>query len=204
MKRLVLIFGAMLLFSFISTAQNKKENAAPQLNLEISVNGKSFLVKEGDTLQIEDSQIIVKTSQYKTFDYGIVQFDYPNKMAFSYEHDYEFRTWSLDGNDFVFLYYEFGVPIDLDDLVEEMVKKFGRKNCQIIDKEIVLGNVELSGKRIDVDLLGQKFTYDLYRIEKNHSKTYVVSFQDVKNPDGSDSKDFNDAMNVIGQTFTVL
>lgn len=204
MEKIFLFIGLLVFCGTFSLAQGKKENEAPSLNIEITVDGERFFVEEGDTLQVNDKSIVVKALEYKTFDYGVVRFDYPQKMAFSYEHDYEFRTWSLDRNNFAFLYYEFGVPIDLEELVRQMIKKFGHKNCFVYPTKMTLGGVELRGKRIEVDLMGQKLTYDLFPIEKNQLKTYVVSFQDIKDIDGSDSQDYREAMKIISSTFKIL
>ena len=137
-----------------------------------------------------------------TFDYGVLKFDYPKSFSFQSEQDTAFKSWTLNGNDLVITYYEFDATVAIDEFITERVKKFGKKNCSISDKQIKLGDIELAGKRINITLIGQKLTYDMYLIKTNDNKTHLISFQDSKKDDGSDSDEAIRTILLINKTIT--
>jgi len=195
----ILIF--LLLLSLINlTVKGQNENSEPLMNLDIYVNGEKFQIKDGDTLNISNTQIIVKSSDFMTFDFGVLSFEYPKYFAYSFEEDFTYKNWTLDGNDLVIMYFEIGAEAELDMFIKEMVKQFGKKNCDVIDHSAQIGDLDLKGKRIIVELLGQKLTYDMYKLESNDFNSHFIAFQDSKNEDGSDSKESIETMNIINTT----
>ncbi|MBA4058606.1 MAG: hypothetical protein C0490_28075, partial [Marivirga sp.] len=94
------------LFHFSAMGQN--ENSEPLTNLDIIVNGEKFHIKDGDTLNVSGNQIIVKSLNYLTFDFGTVRFDYPRYFTFSFEQEFGYKNWTLSGNDLVIMYFEIG------------------------------------------------------------------------------------------------
>jgi hypothetical protein len=177
-----------------------QSSAKPLTKLDVTVNGKQYDVNEGDTLVVDNKTIIVRTSQFMTFDFSALTFDYPKHFAYAFEEDFGYKNWTLDGNNLVITYFEFGVEVDMNSFVNELVKKFGKKNCTVVDKNVKLGGVELSGKRLNIKLLGERLTYDIYRLPTNDYKTHFLSFQDSKNADGSDSGESVETMDVINKT----
>lgn len=183
---------------FFSRGQN--ENAAPLTKIDVTVNGKMYQIEDGDTLIIAGTQIIAKTSDLKTFEFGVVSFDYPKEFAFSFKQDFAYKNWTLDGDDFGIMYFEIGAAAEVDMLVKEMVKKFGKKNCTVRDKEVKLGELTLKGARINIELIGERLTFDIYKLQSNDFKSHFIAFQDSKNDDGSDSKQGVETMAIINRT----
>ncbi|PTB97266.1 hypothetical protein C9994_03560 [Marivirga lumbricoides] len=191
----------LLFLTIISINVNgQDENSEPLMNLDIYVNGEKFQIKDGDTLNISNTQIVVKSSDFMTFDFGVVSFDYPKYFAYSFEEDFAYKNWTLDGNDLVIMYFEIGAEAELDMFIKEMVKQFGRKNCNVIDHFVKIGDLDLKGKRINVEIIGQKITYDMYKLESNDFKSHFIAFQDSKNEDGLDSKESIETLNIINET----
>lgn len=191
-------------FALISFSINGQiETISPSLKIDIEVNGEKYQVNDGDTLTVNNNKIIARISNSVTFDYGILKFDYPKHFAFSSETDFGYQNWTLDGNNFVVSYFKLSSDIELDMLIKEIVLKFGKKNCTITKKTSKIGNTTLEGKRINVELLGQKLTYDMYKVKSNDSNSHFISFQDSKNDDGSDSLESIETLSLINSTFFI-
>ena len=88
-------------------------------------------------------------------------------------------------------------------LIKEIVIKFGKKNCTVNKKTSKIGNITHEGKRINVELLGQKLTYDMYKVKSNDGSSHFLSFQDSKNDDGSDSLESIETLSLINSTFFI-
>lgn len=183
-----------------SIAQNIVDQNRPLMKLEVLIDGKPYTIHDGDTLQHDSKSIIVRTSQYMTFDFEGLMFDFPKHFSSQFEHDVGYKTWTLDGNDFVIMYFVFDMPIEADVFVKEMVDKFGRKNCTLSDRRTRLGNIDLSGKRINITLVGVKLTYDLFALKTNDGKTHYIAFQDTKGDDGSESQEGLETLDVLNKT----
>lgn len=188
-----------LLMSQLVLAQ-ENDNQAPILKLDVEVNGEKYQINDGESIVVNGNTIKVKSSDLLTFDFSALTFDYPKHFAFEYEQDFGYKNWTLDGNNFVIMYFEYAVDIELDLFIDEMEGQFGKENCKVIKKTIQLGDLTLKGKRINVDLVGVKLTYDMYKLETNDSKTHFIAFQDSKNDDGSDSIEGIETIKLIDQT----
>jgi hypothetical protein len=191
-----------LLISPITFAQNKNSQA-PLLKLNVEINGENYQVYDGDSLAINGNVIKIKSLDTMTFDYGILTFDYPKHFAFEFEQDYTLKNWTLDGNNFVIMYFEYDANVELDMFIDEMVALFNKENCNVVEKNIRLGNLTLNGKRINVDLVGVKLTYDMYKLETDDFKSHFIAFQDSKNDDGSDSIEGIETVKLINETIEV-
>jgi hypothetical protein len=84
-----------------------------------------------------------------------------------------------------------------------MVTLFDKENCKVVNKDISLGDLNLKGKRINVDLIGIKLTYDMYKLETDDFKSHFIAFQDSKNEDGSDSIEGLETIKLINETIEV-
>lgn len=198
MNKILTILMLLNLINLSVNAQNG--NREPLMNLDIFINGEKFQIKDGDTLNVSNNQIIVKSSDFMTFDFGVLSFDYPKYFAFSFEQDFAYKNWSLDGKDFIIMYFEIDAEAELDMIIKEMVKKFGKKNCVVSDIQSKIGELNLKGQRINIELLGQKLTYDIYKLESNDFKSHFIAFQDSKKDDGTVSDESIEVMNVINKT----
>ena len=191
-----------LLITHSSHAQ-KKDYQEPALKFEVEINGEKHQVNDGESLIVNGNTIKVKSSNNKTFDFGIVSFDYPKHFAFEFFQENEMKNWTLDGNSFVINYFEYETNIQLDTFISELVKLFKKENCEVIDKKITLGDLSLNGKRIIVRLFGEKITYDMYEIETEDYKTHFIGFQDSKNENGLDSKEGIETTKLIDETIKI-
>ncbi|WP_298899629.1 hypothetical protein [uncultured Psychroserpens sp.] len=197
MNKSMLTIICILAFSLCITAQDSK---APSIKIDIEVNGEKYQVKDGGTIKVDGKTITAKTSDYLTFNFGALVFDYPKHYAYEFEKDIGYRNWTLDGNDFIFMYFEYEDDISLNLFIQAMVERFGRESCKVTDKSTTLGKLKLVGQRIDINLIGTKLSYDIYELNTNDGKTHFISFQDSKNEDGTDSQESKDMFKIMDKT----
>ena len=194
----------LVIISFLSINSIYSQETMPIQKLEVSIDGKKFVVNENDTLMYDNKSIIISLSKNLSFNFGKLSFNYPKHFAFENDKDLGVNIYTLDGNSFVINYFQFESEVESESIINEMIKKFGKKNCKTSSKKISLNNIELIGTRINIALVGQKLTYDIFEIENKDHKTNLISFQDSKNDDGSDSKESIETLEVINNSFKVL
>ena len=183
-----------------SFAQSNADPKRPVIKLDVFIDGKQFSIDDGDTVKYDSKSIIVRTSKYMTFDNEALTFDFPKHFSCDFEQDEAYKNWTLDGNDFVIMYFVLDVQVAIDVFVKEMVDKFGKKNCTLSDRRTKIGNVDLTGKRINISLVGVKLTYDIFDVKTNDGKTHYLAFQDTKGDDGSESAEGLETLGVLNET----
>jgi hypothetical protein len=193
---------SLLSFAFISCvfSQSTSGENKPVLKLDVLIDGKEFSILDGDTLKYDSKSIVIRTSQYMTFDFEALKFDFPKHFSNQFEHGDGYKTWTLDGNDFVIMYFIFDIKVERDAFIKEMVDKFGKKNCTLSDRRTKLGTIDLSGKRINIALAGVKITYDIFSLNTDDGKTHYIAFQDTKGDDGSESQEGLETLDVLNKT----
>lgn len=70
------------LFTY-SSAQSRSATAEPTTQLDVFIDGKLHQLNDGDTLKVGGHEIVVRTSDTKHFDFGVLEFDYPKDKAFN-------------------------------------------------------------------------------------------------------------------------
>lgn len=186
MKAIIIPFLFTLLSNTLLSQELKTGNyIEPKANYEININGKMYKAIEGESITIDANLvkpiITINQSELKRFDFSSIAFDYPKHMAYEFEQDFGYKNWTLTGNNIVILIFEMDVETTLTSLVNEMVKKFGKKNCSVEDFEKELGNKLCKGKQLTVTMAGQKLIMDCYEVVLNDYKSRFVYFQDVYN-----------------------
>ncbi len=192
--KLVFILVLFILFGNTLQAQEIKtgNNTEPKANFELSINGKIYKAIEGKPITIDANlvkpSITIKQTELKRFDFSSIAFDYPKHMAYEFEQDFGYKNWTLTGNNMVILIFEMDVETTLTSLVNEMVKKFGKKNCSVEDFEKELGNKLCKGKQLIVTMAGQKLIMECYEVVLNDYKSRFIYFQDVFNGNQNSSE----------------
>ena len=170
----------------------------------VTINGQKHTISEGDELIIppstSETTVSVEQAEFKKFNGGILSFNYPSNFSYQFEQDTGYKNWTIDGNDFVVMHFEFNNPTPLNAIVKGMVSEFGKKNCKVSDTQITVGKNTLSGQRIDVALVGQKLSIDFLEIIADDGKSRFIAFQDSKNDFGGDSEESLKALKMINKT----
>lgn len=193
-----------LLFSFALFGQTESENSAPKSSFVLEINGVEYYLSDGETLQLDSTYtkptVTVRMSEYRRFDNEAISFDYPNHFAYQYEQDFGYRNWTLDGNNFVIMYFQIDGEAGLDLFVDEMVKQFGKQNCKLRSTTMTLGDQILEGKHIDISLIGQRLTLDFMEIKLNDFKSHFIAFQDTMDEYGQPTEESKASLELIDGT----
>lgn len=187
--------------TYFANAQETDPTQAPKANLVVTLNGKEYKISEGEELKKDGNTISVKFADYKTFDSGSIRFEYPTHFSFEYESDIGYQNWSLNGNNFVIMYFELAAG-NLDNFVEEIAGQFGRNNCKISKTSMTLGNRTLQGKHINVGLVGEQLSLDLFEVKMSDGKTRILVFQDSLDDDGYPTDEGQRAIAKLKKTIT--
>ncbi|MEM6717931.1 MAG: hypothetical protein AAF611_01315 [Bacteroidota bacterium] len=182
-------------------AQQANDTKAPKTNFVVTINGRDYKVSEGEKIQKDGNTISVKVSEFKTFDNGSISYEYPTHFGFEYESSFGYKNWTFDGNNFVIMNFEI-VAGTLDLFVDEIVGRFGKSNCTIKRTSMKLGSRTLKGKRINVELMGEKLTLDMLEIKMGDGKTRIIAFQDSLNEYGTPTEEGEKAIDKINETIT--
>ncbi|QNJ98860.1 hypothetical protein [Constantimarinum furrinae] len=197
-----LCFAIAVLFAQSAMSQDEYGVQRPKSKISVSINDTEYTLTDGDTITHNGDRIIVKTSDHLTFDYGLLKFDYPNHFAFEYDEDIGYRNWTLDGNNYVVMYFEFRGDIEFKMLANEIVQRFGRENCEIKKDKFKLGDIELVGEKISVNIIGETLDYGLYEIKSDDNKTHFIAFQDSLNDYNEPTEEGIQTLKLIGETIS--
>jgi hypothetical protein len=207
----ILPFSVLLIFSFLNArAQGAKYSGAmePKNRFEISIDGKTYQVVEGQVLKLESTlskpSISIKLSDLKKFEAASLSFDYPKHLSFEYEKDSGVTTWTLNGNSLVVTLFALDAKIPLNTLIEPMVEKFGKKNCTVEDFKKELGHHLTNGKRLHVRLAETNMIIDFYEIKSGDGKSRIMSFQDMVKDNGESSDEFTKGFRMINSSIKFL
>lgn len=187
---------------YFAQAQKLDPTKEPKAGIVITINGKEYKVSEGDEVTQDGTTVSVSLAKAKTFDNGTISFEYPTSFGFEYEESFGYKNWTLDGNNFVIMYFEIAEENTLDSFVDEISGRFGKSNCRIEQTTLQLGKKELSGKRINVNLMGEKLTLDLLEIKMKDSQTRIIAFQDSNDDDGNATQEGKETIEMIDKTMS--
>lgn len=212
MKSQLAIVALLLLVTCSLIGQEQDSLSAndiePPLRLELTIDGKTYTLKDGDEIKLKDvaanPTVSVRSAAFRQFQFESVYFEYPTHFAYTYEEDFGYRIWSLDGSDFIILMFVYDVPVVLDELVAEMVAQFGEENCTITPFERKLGEIPCAGKRIEVSLIGQSLNYEILDIPYPDDKKRILAFQDIRDEAGNSSSESTLTMQQINTSFKLI
>lgn len=199
----LLLFIAVTGFVLKKNATNENQNVS-QTIFKVTIDGNEYTVVEGKELKIDESTISIELADFKYFDTEYVSFSYPSGFTYEEEKEEEkidgYTNYTLDGNDFVVMYFEVDGLLGVDDFITEIVKQFGKRNCTVNSRSLKLGDKTLKGKRIDVKLVGQHLTYDLYSVIKSDEKSVLIGLQDILDEADNASDESVQAIDLLDRT----
>lgn len=98
------------------------------------------------------------------------------------------------------LLFEIDAKATMDNLVDEMAKKFGKKNCKIEDFEQSLGRKKCKCKKLKVSLAGINLTMTFFDIGNGDFTSRFIAFQDTLNEDGSSTEEYIQGFKMIDES----
>lgn len=195
--RIILLSFAIVLSSTSFAQEQSVNDQTPKATFIVDINGVEYILSEGEELKLDSTTVSVKLADYKKFDNGSISFSYPYHYGMESEQDFGYKSWTLDGNNFVIMYFEIDAETELDDFINEMVNLFGKENCSVEKTDLQLGEKKLNGKRINITLVGQHLTFDLLEIKMSDFKSRFIAFQDSLDDDKTASKESAETLNMI-------
>jgi len=206
MKNIILFLFLFIYVQANFSQSNSNVLLEPKNLFKVTTETKEFNYSEGEELILNppSSKIKIELLNYKKFDSGTVSFHYPSNFAFEADKDYGYTNWSFDGNNVVVLYFEIDNDTKMQEYIDMMIEQFGKKNCKTEKKQIQLGEKMLSGKRINISLVGQLLSLEFYEILLSDYKTRFIAFQDSKDEEGNNSKELADTIKMVDSTINFV
>ncbi|MGH1385666.1 hypothetical protein [Kordia sp.] len=202
MKFSVLLLSLFLVGNLYFAQAQSDATKEPKAGLIVTINGKKHTISEGETIKQNGTTVSVKIADSRTFNNGTISFSYPSNLGFEYEEDFGYKNWMFDGNNFVIMFFEIMQGSSFDSFVNEIAGRYGRENCKIEKTSMSLGGRELYGKRINVNLMGEKLTQDFLEIPMKDGKTRILAFQDSPNEYGNSSDEAKKTIKMVRETIT--
>lgn len=188
---------------FLTTFYGLSQINEQKQRLEVTIDGKTYYTNENDTLLVNNKPIIINISKTQVLNTDGISFEYPNHLSLRTEKETGLNIYSLDGDDIVISKFVFQVAINTEDLANDLIKNFGKKNCKIANSKISLNSNTFEGSKITAGLLKSKLTIEIYKISVQNNQTQILIIQDSKNEDGSDSSEYKNAIEILNKTFVV-
>ena len=201
MKFSITLFSLFLVGNIYFAQAQSDATKEPKAGMVVTVNGKKHNISEGEEINQDGNTISVALASSKRFNNGAISFEYPTSFGFEYEASFGYKNWTFDGNNFVIMYFEIASGT-LDSFVDEIAGRFGKKNCKIERTSLQLGSRELEGKRINVNLMGEKLTLDLLEIKLKDGKTRIIAFQDSNDEYGNPTDEGKKTLKLIHKSIT--
>ncbi|MBK7886969.1 MAG: hypothetical protein IPJ86_06585 [Bacteroidetes bacterium] len=177
-----------LLFSLTFIHSQSQESihtgeTEPESIFNVNINGVIYHLSENDELKLDTILskpiISISLSDYKIFKSPFISFEYPQHLSYEFEQNDGYKNWTFSGNNLVILIFEIDAETTLMSLIDEMVKKFGKKNCTTEDFQKELGQKMLKGKKLYITLAEQNLLIECFEIKLNDSKSRFSYFQDI-------------------------
>jgi len=180
----------------------------PPLVLGLWIGDSLIILYEDQNYQIsgniENVPIKINSADFKIFKQKKIEFAYPRQ--FYYKHDFgSSDSWSFVGDDFTLFYLESENPTSLEDRFDELEKMYKKKKIKILKTESfkrVYNNVELIGKAIELDLMGERFRQEILTFNENADYRFFT-FSDYLDSNGNKSKEANFAINLLDKSLKI-
>lgn len=201
---LILFLLAAGLFTWAQEQEpENKAPAEPKTTFEISINGKKYQLAENEELKIDSvlSSLVIsiKLADNKKFESSRMSFDYPKNLSYGFEENPGLKSWTLSGNNATVIVLEMDVDATLDMMMNEMVKKFGKKNCTLEKYRKELGQKMWDCQKLSVKIAGEKITMECFSIKLDDFKSRFIYFQNSAENDIR-SSEYDDVFNIINST----
>lgn len=200
------ILGLFIILSmpFFGITQDQKSETGtePKSTFVLTINGKQYEVAEGEELNLDTMlrpRISIKLSEMKKFENSTFSFQYPRNLSYEFSQDFGYKNWTLTGNSVIVLMFELDAKTTVAELVEEMTKKFGRKNCRIENFQKKVGGRNLEGQKMYITLAGQKLTMECLEIKSSDFKSRFIYFQDSIEDD-KNSTEYDKVTSIINSS----
>lgn len=193
----------LIFFSFISTsliAQQSNTNS----QFSLFINGKEYAIEEGKELKLNETltnpvfKIVSELNH--TFDNGTISFKYPKSFAKEEEGGIGYKSWTLDGNDFNIMLFNFDGKIETEAFTDIIIKKFGKKNCSQSQIQKTIGNKQMDGVRLKISIAKIIIHQDFFKLPIEGKISSFLVFQSTESDNGGLSEEELSTMKLFNET----
>lgn len=172
----------------------------------LQIGDKTISIQDGQTVRVEgvfqNPEITLIAEPYNVFSCDGIHFKYPKE--FIYEADLEkahVKSWTLSGNNCKIMCFVFDVPFQISDFLDNMLERYGRQNCTVIDAApLAFSQMVLTGTTIHTTLAGVKMAIDIYQIPSSGLSLKLLVLQDCIGSFGSRSTEGMYAIQLLEQS----
>lgn len=204
MKNIITILLLLLSNTLLFAQNNEKKNLEVKSMFELQVDSKKYKLEEGDNIDIKgefkNPKISIKLLEFKKFNAGNLSFEYPSNFSFQVEKSEGYKSWTLDGNNYVIMIFDINGESQVKDFIDNMIVQFGEEKCKTKEIKSKLGEKMLSGIQLYVELVGQKLTIDFYEYSTSENNSKYIAFQDTLNDNGTPTTEGTMAFKMINDT----
>jgi hypothetical protein len=125
--------------------QAQDETHEPPAKFNVTINGQSSVVMEGEPTKVGGATIGISIDPYKTFSYAGMVFPYPSKFSFQADvEDAKNKSWTLSGTDLSVIVID-SPGLTLAKYEDELLKQYegAKVNKKAVD--YVMGGKNITG-----------------------------------------------------------
>lgn len=208
---LVLVFIVVGVVNAAASEIPESAKHEPAQRLIVRVAGQEIEVKAGEPTKVHIDgawvEFLVEPGPEKTFDSGVMSFDYLNEMAFAFDGtDPTISQWSLDGQDSIIMIQQLTDEVGVDEyggiLLDTLEQGYGPMFQKREPIEIELGGKMLAGERITFALaeLSVVLTQDVYMYSHGEAGGSLI-LQDTLTDAGDHSPEFEAMVDRLSRSF---
>lgn len=197
-----LFFFFLLTISQISVAQEATDDT-PKAVFIMTIDGKEYRLSQDELLKLDSTftnpSISIRLAPYKTLKLDMISFDFPSYFSFEKDIDIGYKSWVLNGNNFIVMVFSLEFGSSINDFLEQLIIGFGVENCKIDTAKMTLGGKKFKGKKVTVTLVGQQFEMTVIELATKEGTSFLV-FQGSPEENGDVSKEEKETLKVIDKT----
>jgi hypothetical protein len=160
------------------------EGADGTLDIEVD---RPFELTVGD----RSVPFVLRAKPTRVLAVGGFALEYPRNMSFEFETDGNITTWTLDGNDVVVIVQRIhgaGASSGLADSIGEgIARAYEGHRTTIAPCEARIGGRRITGRRVEIDLLGNDIVQDVLPLCDAGDAAFVLILQDTRDEGGASS-----------------
>jgi hypothetical protein len=184
------------------------DKTEPPLKFVIEIDGQKINGEIGKPFKLngnfKDAKTIVKTSDFREFNFAGISFQYP--AAFQFEADVEdlaYKMWLLTGVESTITVYEVVDKYDAEGYAKERIEDFDTDDFEEEEVTLKMGDKKLTGIRMVFKVDEYEYVEDIFDLPKKNGKWRLLVLSDVAPDRDPDSTEQKNALELIEKSLKV-
>ena len=185
---------------YVIPAKNSKElDSEPPTRFLINSNKNVIVAHEGDSVLIGKNWITIELAKTKTFEKGIVSFEYPSNFVFTYMEFPQVNYWFMEGLNYGICYTRNKLFADIEGYIDYYTQNMKRKQYKIEETNTKINGISLSGKKVTFPTSVWYF----YNVEFFMSEYHVLILKDFI-PKNEVNEEKEQVKKLLNQSFRII